>query len=110
MLQSSIAPPSRSWLVEIARRYSSKARTGRAELLSKRITLKHDDRALDLGGGTGDHFHSIFPNHKKVVIADVLERELVVARERYGYATVRLPDDSTKLPFKDGEFDFVFCS
>jgi hypothetical protein len=97
-------------LKEIAGRYSTRARAKRAELLTKHITVTPEDRVLDLGGGTGNHFHSIFPDHRKVVIADVLEDDLKLAREKYGYETVQLPDDDGTLPFRDKEFDVVFCS
>lgn len=94
----------------IAGGYSTRARAKRARLLTSHITLKPEDRVLDLGGGTGSHFHSIFPGHKKVIIADVLEQDLKVARETYGYETVQLPDGDETLPFADKEFDVVFCS
>jgi ubiquinone/menaquinone biosynthesis C-methylase UbiE len=97
-------------LKEIAGRYSTRARAKRAELLTSHITVKPEDRVLDLGGGTGNHFHSIFPDHRKVVIADVLEDDLKLAREKYGYETVQVPDDDEALPFGDKEFDVVFCS
>lgn len=97
-------------LNEIAGHYSTRARAKRAELLTKQIKLNPEDRVLDLGGGTGDHFHSIFPGHRKVIIADVLEEHLRLAREQYGYETVRLPDSDETLPFRDKEFDVVFCS
>ncbi len=97
-------------LKAIAGRYSTAARARRAELLGRYIILKPEDRVLDLGGGTGDHFHSIFPQHRNVVIADVLEDDLRAARETYGYDTVQLPDGDQTLPFADKEFDVVFCS
>jgi hypothetical protein len=99
-----------SWLAEIAWRYSARKRAKRGEVLAKHIRLKPDDMVLDLGGGAGDHFHSIFPNHNSVVVADVSRDALKQAQSRYGYETVLLPDDGTVLPFGDQEFDFVFCS
>lgn len=97
-------------LKEIAERYSTRARVKRAELLTRYIKLRPEDRVLDLGGGTGSHFHAIFPDHRKVIIADVLEDHLKLAREQYGYETVQLPDGDKTLPFGDKEFDVAFCS
>ncbi|WP_245286911.1 class I SAM-dependent methyltransferase [Bradyrhizobium sp. Tv2a-2] len=97
-------------LVTIAMRYSASARAKRVESLSKHVKLEPDNLVLDLGGGTGDHFHSIFPDHRKVVIADILEDDLRQARERHGYETVQLVDGIGTLPFPDQNFDFVFCS
>lgn len=97
-------------LKSIAASYSRQSRARRAALLAQHITLRPEDYVLDLGGGTGEHFNSIFPEHKNVVIADVSERELRIAKWRYGYVTVTLDDNSTALPFADSVFDVVFCS
>ena len=97
-------------LKHIVEGYSTRARAKRAELLTKHIRLKPEDRVLDLGGGTGSHFHCVFPDHRKVVIADVLEDDLKLAREKYGYETAQLRDGDETLPFGDKEFDIVFCS
>jgi hypothetical protein len=99
-----------AWLLARIWSYSKRARAKRAEWLTRYIRLQPDDLVLDLGGGSGDHFHAVFPDHKKVVIADVLEKDLELARERYGYQTVQLPDGDTKLPFETQRFDVVFCS
>jgi hypothetical protein len=50
-----------------------------------------------------------FPEHRNVVVADHDPIALALARERHGFATYRL-DATERLPFSDGEFDFVFCS
>lgn len=98
-----------SWLVAIETRYSTNARIGRSKLLAKHISLRPNDTVLDLGGGSGDYFHSIFASHKNVVVADVSEVALNQARTRYGYRTVQLQGDGP-LPFANQQFDFVFCS
>jgi hypothetical protein len=99
-----------SWVRAIEARYSTRARARRAALLTKHIKLRPDDIVLDLGGGAGDHFHSVFPDHKRVVVADILEDHLNLARQRYGYDTMQLRDEDVTLPFSDKQFDVVFCS
>lgn len=98
------------WLLSIEANYSMRCRTKRAKLFAECIKLKPDDVVLDLGGGAGDHFHSIYPHHKRVVVADILSDDLKRARENYGYRTIQLTDDMWSLPFNDQEFDVVFCS
>jgi SAM-dependent methyltransferase len=89
--------------------YSRKARARRAKILFGWVKIEPQWRLLDLGGGTGEHIHQILPGHRNVVIADLSADDLAVARTRFGYGTVQF-DGSGRLPFADGEFDFVFCS
>lgn len=96
-------------LKSLFRWYSAKARSRRGELLRERIVLSAEHRVLDLGGGDGTHFHSLFPDHRNVVVADILPSDLERARVQYGYKTVQLKED-IHLPFRDREFDFLFCS
>jgi hypothetical protein len=103
-------PTPLSWVRAIEARYSAKTRARRAALLTKHIKLRPDDIVLDLGGGAGDHFHSVFPDHKRVVIADIMEDQLKLARKRYGYDTMQLRGEDVTLPFSDKQFDVVFCS
>ncbi|MEC9367084.1 MAG: class I SAM-dependent methyltransferase [Pseudomonadota bacterium] len=96
-------------LRRIAERYSRHARLKRAALLRSELSLEPQHVVLDLGGGTGEHFHMIWPNHRNVVVADVSESDLQTAREKFGYGTTLL-GASERLPFRDREFDLVFCS
>lgn len=94
----------------LAWNFRVRARAKRAQILHRHFKLQPGDRVLDLGGGDGSHFQSIFPLHKNVVIADVDQESLRQARVRYGYQTVALVPDVSVLPFVTKEFDFVFCS
>src|SRR4051812_40858989 len=96
-----------SWVKAIEARYSAKTRARRAALLTKHMKLRPDDTVLDLGGGAGDHFHSVFPDHKRVVVADIMEDQLKLARQRYGYDTMQLRSEDVTLPFSDKQFDVV---
>lgn len=97
-------------LRKIAKRYSSGSRGKRALLLRQVISLRPEDRVLDLGGGDGSHLHGIFPEHSNVTIADINASELDAAKNKFSYSTVRLHENFSRLPFEDNEFDLVFCS
>ena len=98
-------------LRSFGRRFSENARRRRGEAFLKRLNPKPTDRILDLGGGDGSHLRMILPEHRNVVVADILEEDLKRAREVYGYETVQLKDtDFYRLPFADKEFDIVFTS
>ncbi len=94
----------------LAWNFRVRARAERAQILRRHFKLQPADRVLDLGGGDGSHFQSIFPLHKNVVIADVDHESLHQASVRYGYETVALVPDVSVLPFATKEFDFAFCS
>ena len=96
-------------LFSLAQRYITYSRLKRAEWLRAKISLRQDAHILDLGGGDGGHFHTVFPEHRNVVVADLDDGALERARARFGYQTVRLVPGSP-LPFPDKAFDFVFCS
>jgi hypothetical protein len=94
----------------LVRSISAKARARRGERFLSIMGLEPHHRVLDLGGGSGGHFHSIAPNHKHVLIADHYEVDLEIARTKYGYETMLLDASEESLPFEDRAFDIVFCS
>ncbi len=96
-------------LSSIMRRLGTRSRTKRARFLKSQIDIPIYASILDLGGGTGAHIAYVFPDYKNITVSDYSENDLKIASERYGYKTV-LADGTVTLPFKDKEFDFVFCS
>ncbi len=92
----------------LARKISQRARAKRGETFRALLDPQPTDKILDLGGGNGAHFAAISPFRDNVTVADFSERNLAKAAE-YGFQTKRV-DGSDRLPFKDGEFDIVFCS
>jgi SAM-dependent methyltransferase len=90
-------------------RYSSRARAKRGKQFLSFCQPKDDDKILDLGGGTGEHFAAICCFRKNVTIADHSRRDLSIASAKFGFKTVEL-DAIDKLPFSDNEFDLIFCS
>jgi len=91
--------------------YSNNARKKRAQLFRNLLLPKEQDKILDLGGGNGNHINMILENSNKydVTVADILEDDLKQAREKFNFRTVQLKE-GMKLPFKDREFDIVFCN
>jgi hypothetical protein len=65
---------------------------------------------LDLGGSDGSYL-GVYADSVDfdVTVADIDENCLARARADYGFKTVLLTEDD-RLPFKDKEFDFVFCN
>ncbi len=90
---------------------SNSAREQRGKLFLETMQPQKTDRILDLGGGNGSHIAKILGNVKveSVTIADISKENLKTAREEYGYKTILL-DESDNLPFRDQEFDIVFCN
>jgi len=89
--------------------FSNRSRQRRAATLASFIKPEPDWRILDLGGGTGEHIHRVFPNCRNITVCDYSAADLAIARDRFGYTTIQA-DGSDRLPFADGEFDLVFCS
>lgn len=90
----------------IARR----SRAKRARLALRYLGISENDRILDLGGGKGRHFASVFPFRRNVWISCHLPDNLRYAEEKYGFNTVLLDGTDERLPFEDKAFDVVFCS
>ena len=88
---------------------SHASRASRADLFLRTLRPTSDDRIVDLGGRSGHHFARYFPLLKNVVIADYNPKSLAYAARVYRFQT-RLVDGTECLPFRDGEFDIVFCS
>ena len=80
----------------------------RAELFRSLLPIASSDRVLDLGSEDGSAFHSLGVQ-ARITIADIDADAVACGAERYGYEPVILPE-SGKLPFRDGEFEVVYCS
>lgn len=67
---------------------------------------------LDLGGSDGsymDRMKKHFPNTYSMVIADIDESSLQIAKEK-GYNVILMDASSGGFQFKDKEFDCIFCN
>lgn len=65
---------------------------------------------LDLGGSDGSQLRVYADSaNLDITIADIDENSLIRARANYGFKTVLLKEDN-RLPFKNKEFDFIFCN
>jgi hypothetical protein len=96
-------------ITRIKQRIAHGSRSRRAQLF-ERVFPKSDYASIvDLGGGKGTHFHNHYPSKKCVHIADYNAPDLAQAAAKFGY-TPHLVDGTETLPFKDNEFDIVFCS
>jgi SAM-dependent methyltransferase len=102
----------KSTLRELGFKYSARARAQRGALFRSAFPLTEKTTVLDLGGGNGAHLRATLAGTpvqaENVCVADVSERDLAQAA-LHGHRTVQLPT-SGGLPFKDQEFDLVWCS
>ncbi len=96
-------------LKRLAHWMSRSSRARRAAVFIDRLRPRPEDRIVDLGGGTGDHFAAVFPFRDNVTIADLSATDLARAAAHHGFRTQRI-DGAERLPFEDGAFDIVFCS
>lgn len=69
--------------------------------------IKENSKILDIGCGEGNLL-SILPKCKKYGI-DIASRYVKIAKKKNPKAVIKI-GDVEKLPFKDGFFDFVFCT
>lgn len=88
---------------------AKRSRAWRAKLFYDVLQPSPSASIIDLGGGRGVHLATFFPTMKNATIADFNPEALAFARETFGFKTQRV-DGSDVLPFKDAEFDIVFCS
>jgi ubiquinone/menaquinone biosynthesis C-methylase UbiE len=71
--------------------------------------LRGDERALDVGCGTGALAHVLAPLVGEVVGVDSSEEYLAAAREDAPAGCTFVPGDAEALPFPYGDFDLVGC-
>ena len=86
-------------------RVRRRMRARRGEVFRQTMAVTPADRVLDLGGGLGHHIRALLPDHRNVVVADVLP-----GANPFGFDQVLLEKESLVLPFEDGAFDVVFCN
>jgi hypothetical protein len=90
--------------------YSLKFEKKRSDLIKSNFSFNPNDKILDFGGDDGRRMANLFPDKRDgIFIADISEKALGVAKEKYGFETILL-DESGKIPFEDNFFDFVFCN
>ena len=96
-------------LMRMKRAVSRYARERRAAIFRRLFPDAMKQSILDLGGGDGRHIASVVPGHTNITIADIDLKKLAIAQSRLAYKACVL-EESDRLPFRDGEFDIVFCS
>ena len=84
-------------------------------LFIENINLPINSSVLDLGGGNGSYMKQLtniqenFNILNDILIADIDEKSLKKAREK-GFKTKTIDGSKVNLPFKDSEFDCIFCN
>lgn len=97
----------------ILARFRIRSRQHRARMFLDNFKLSPETRILDLGGWNGSHIHAILEDSpispSNVYVADIDERAVNEAAERFGFVPVVIPEIG-RIPFSDKFFDIVFCS
>jgi ubiquinone/menaquinone biosynthesis C-methylase UbiE len=70
------------------------------------ITPKAGQKILDVGGGNGQFL--AYLGIKKATVFDISDSGLDFAKKRFNFDVVK-GDVEKKFPFKDSEFDMVYC-
>jgi len=82
----------------------------RVELFVKELSIKPSDIVLDLGSEDGSYLSEYFPYPENIVIADIAEEPMRRGVAKNGLRGYRRIPTSGPLPFKDCEFDAVWCN
>jgi SAM-dependent methyltransferase len=102
-------PGRRAMISVLKEAIARRSRAQRAALFRQLFPDCETARVLDLGGGSGRHFATCYPQIRNVTVADFNPSALARAAERYGFRT-QLIGDAGPLPFEDQAFDIIFCS
>lgn len=82
----------------------------RVTLFVEKLRLGPDDIVLDLGSEDGSYLAKYYPYPENVIIADIDEAPLKDGVRRYGLRGYRVISPNGPLPFRDKEFDAVWCN
>lgn len=98
-------------LRKIQQRYSEKFYNKRRVVFMKLLKPDRENKIMDLGGGNGYLVTKITQDVPlcNITSADISQKSLDDIKSRYNYSTVLIPE-SGGLPFKDKEFDIIFCN
>ncbi len=102
-----------SIIVNLARRFSKRARERRAKIFQQSFYLHTSTKILDLGSASGENINrvirgtNILPGN--VYIADINSQLVEKGAAEFGYIPVALKE-MEDLPFADQFFDIVYCS
>ena len=100
-------------IVNLAHRFSERARAKRAQVFKESFYLTEDTRILDLGSASGENIHRVLHDTnvrpENVYIADIHPQQVEKGAIDFGYTPVIIKEMES-LPFEDNFFDIVYCS
>ena len=89
---------------------TSELRKRRVELFIKKLGIGPGDVILDLGSEDGSYLGECYPWPQNVIIADIREDVLKMGMSKYPFKDYVVIPEKGPLPFKDKEFDAVWCN
>ena len=80
------------------------------DFISKYFSNIKDMKILDAGCGNGDYTHILTKNGGNVLGCDGSIEMIKIAKEKYPFYKFDNVNLSINLPYKNNEFDIVFCN
>jgi hypothetical protein len=89
-------------LVRAAKRYSERARAGRAEIFRELFKIDEDTKVLDLGSESGVHIQQVLAGSgikpENVYIADIDREAVDEGSRRFGFIPIVLDESGPRTP------------
>lgn len=82
----------------------------RVQMFVKALGLGSTHRILDLGSEDGSYLGTCYPYPQNVVLADIDEGPMKEGVARFGLGGYSVIPADGQLPFRNGEFDAVWCN
>ena len=95
-----------AWLQNITNKLKKK----RVDLFIKTLQLDENAQILDLGSEDGSYLSKYYPWPQNIIIADINEEPMKRGVEKFNLKGYKLISPDGVLPFKDGDFDAVWCN
>ncbi len=98
------------WFVrKLAFTIQTRYRRNRFRFFLKTLIPHQKELVLDLGGGSGSYFISVYPNKNRVILADRSLESVIEAKQQFTWLKA-IVVDGCRLPFRDKSVPLIFCN
>ena len=91
-------------------RFRKKSRDGKLKIFHDHIRIEPGMKVAEFGSGEGTYFLEQYLYRQDVLACDIGPHYLQRLKSRYPEVRTKVVDLEKPLPFKDKEFDVVFCN